>query len=288
MNFAEQLQYYKQMADDALQRESFEGTPDTLCQAMRYSLLSPGKRLRACLCLAACEMGGGEAATALPFAEAVEMIHAYSLIHDDLPAMDNDTLRRGLPTNHVVYGEAMAILAGDALQSAAYEKITSVPGENAYRALAVLAKASGCRGMVAGQALDMQNEGTEPDKRTVEAIHAGKTAALITASVEMGLIMSGCREECVLAGRQYGHYLGMAFQIVDDLLDMTGDEKLLGKHPGKDEQSGKITWPACVGAEQAFLDAKAYIDQAVRALDVFKNKAEFLQTLAKETLQRVK
>ena len=287
--FDEQLARYRDMTENALRELPFDGTPDTLREAMRYSLLSPGKRLRASLCLAACEAVSGSPDAALPFALSLEMIHAYSLIHDDLPAMDNDTLRRGLPTNHVVYGEAMAILAGDALLNAAFENALQVPGERARRALSALSRASGSRGMVAGQALDILAEGTEPKKRKVVEIHRGKTAALITAAVETGLILGGCDEETLRAGQEYGLHLGLAFQITDDLLDLAGDEKLLGKHTGKDEQENKMTWPACVGKEQAERDAEEHARLAAEAAGKIGNGGSaFLAEMAQRTLKRKK
>lgn len=288
MNTAEQMAVYKKIADEALDAEQFPLVPQPLRDAMRYSLLSPGKRLRAALCMAACEAAGGTVEQALPFAKAIEMIHAYSLIHDDLPAMDNDTLRRGLPTNHVVYGEAMAILAGDALLNRAFETIAAVKGERAYRALGALAVAAGSEGMIAGQALDVSLEGTQPDSETVLKIHTGKTAALITAAVEMGLVVAGAEENVIEAGRCYGYHLGLAFQIVDDLLDLTGDEAQLGKHTGKDVAEGKLTWPACVGREQAYQDAKEHLRAAAEALNCLQERGAFLRELAGTMLDRVR
>ena len=286
MNFEERRAELKEKADRALENVPFDGTPEPLRGAMRYSLLSPGKRLRASLCLAAASAAGGTEEDALPFAVALEMVHAYSLIHDDLPAMDNDTLRRGKPTNHVVYGEAMAILAGDALLNAAFETVLTVPGERAGRAALKLAVAAGSTGMVAGQALDISLEGTAPEKEKVFAIHLGKTAALITAAVETGMIMAGCDEKLLACGREYGRHLGLAFQITDDLLDLSGSEQELGKHAGKDEQEGKMTWPACVGKEQAQRDAAEHIAAAVAALEPLGERAFYLRETALGTLGR--
>lgn len=281
------LQEYKQEVEAALDQLPMTGTPEPLKSAMRYSLLSGGKRLRGCLLLAACEMAGGDMAQAMPFACALEMIHAYSLIHDDLPAMDNDTIRRGKPTNHVVYGEAVAILAGDGLLTHAVEVMASSKHPAAFRALGEIVGAAGVRGMLAGQTLDVTLEGTKPDMETVQRIHRGKTAALLTAPITAGLMLAGAEDAQIQAGREYGYHLGMAFQIVDDLLDLEGDPALMGKTLGKDQEEGKITWPACVGVEQARKDAAAHIDQAVAALRCFGNKAEFLKTLAISTLNRV-
>lgn len=287
MTVNETLSAYKARLEAYLDALPMFGAPDTLKKAMRYSLLAGGKRLRGCLLLAACELAGGDAESALPFAAALEMIHAYSLIHDDLPAMDDDTLRRGKPTNHVVFGEAVAILAGDGLLTHAFELMAASPHPRAFRALGEIAKAAGVGGMLAGQTLDVTNEGAQPDKSLVEEIHRGKTAALLTAPVTAGLILGGGTEEEVEAGRQYGLRLGMAFQIVDDLLDLEGDPALMGKTLGKDMKEGKLTWPACVGVDQARQDAARLIREAADALSPFGEKAKFLIELAFSTLHRV-
>ena len=288
MNYEAQYQAYRKKIEAALEALPMAGAPEQLRSAMRYSLLAGGKRLRAALLLAACEMTGGDAEAAMPFACAVEMIHAYSLIHDDLPAMDNDTLRRGKPTNHVVYGEAMAILAGDGLLTYAFELMAAQTHPAAFAALGEIARAAGIGGMLRGQTLDVTLEGTAPTPELVEKIHRGKTSALMAGPVAAGLLLGGAGPEAVAAGRVYGVHLGLAFQIVDDLLDLEGDARLLGKSTGKDAAEGKLTWPACVGAEQARRDAQAHIQAAVDALNCFGNKAEFLQALAQATLHRVK
>ncbi len=286
MNDKETLNAYKTRLEDYLDKLPMTGAPDKLRQAMRYSLLNGGKRLRGCLLLAACELGGGDAEAALPFAAALEMIHAYSLIHDDLPAMDNDTMRRGKPTNHVVFGEALAILAGDALLTHAVEIMAASGHPKAFHALGEIIRAAGVGGMLAGQTLDVMNEGAEPDIALVKEIHKGKTAALLTAPLTTGLILAGAEEKLVEAGRAYGYHLGMAFQIVDDLLDLEGNPALMGKTLGKDQEEGKLTWPACVGVEQARKDAETHIGQAVDALAPFGEKAAFLRALALSTLHR--
>lgn len=288
MSYAETLRAYQAQVNGALEALPMAGAPDILRQAMRYSLLAGGKRLRGVLALAACQMAGGKASDALPFACALEMIHAYSLIHDDLPAMDNDTLRRGKPTNHVVYGEALAILAGDGLLTHAFEIMAVQPHPKALDALRELALSAGVGGMLAGQTLDVTLEGTAPTPELVEKIHRGKTSALMAGPVAAGLLLGGAGPKAAAAGRVYGVHLGLAFQIVDDLLDLEGDARLLGKSTGKDAAEGKLTWPACVGAEQARRDAQAHIQAAVDALNCFGNKAEFLQALAQATLHRVK
>lgn len=287
MNEKEILAAYKARLESYLEALSMEGAPDKLRDAMRYSLLNGGKRLRGCLLLASCELAGGDTEEALPFAAALEMIHAYSLIHDDLPAMDNDTLRRGKPTNHVVFGEAMAVLAGDGLLTHAFEVMAASNHPRAFRAMGEIVKAAGVGGMLAGQTLDVTMEGTMPSLDLVTAIHRGKTAALLTAPITAGLILGGAADAEIEAGRAYGYHLGMAFQIVDDLLDLEGDPALMGKTLGKDQAEGKLTWPACVGVDQARKDAESHIQAAADALELFGNKAEFLQTLAFSTLHRV-
>ena len=227
MGYAETLRAYQAQVNGALEALPMAGAPDILRQAMRYSLLAGGKRLRGVLALAACQMAGGKAADALPFACALEMIHAYSLIHDDLPAMDNDTLRRGKPTNHVVYGEAVAILAGDGLLTHAFELMAAQTHPAAFAALGEIARAAGIGGMLRGQTLDVTLEGTRPIREQVEQIHLGKTAAMITAPVTAGLLLAGASPDQIAAGREYGKHLGVAFQIVDDLLDLEGDPAVL-------------------------------------------------------------
>ena len=287
MNVKQQLSLYKTMVEQALEALPFEGAPDRLKEAMRYSLLNGGKRLRGCLVLAACEAAGGNVSDALPFACAVEMIHAYSLIHDDLPSMDNDTLRRGKPTNHIVFGEAMAILAGDGLMNYAFEWLSMQKNPEAFQVLGLLARAAGMQGMLGGQVLDILNEGAAPNEKLVRQIHLGKTAALITVPVVAGFTLGHGDEQALQAAQTYGRNLGLAFQITDDLLDLEGDAALLGKSVGKDVTEGKLTWPACVGMEKARQDAEKCVQAAVSALQPLGNKAEFLQSLALSTLHRV-
>ena len=287
MSTKESLQEYKERLEAYLDALPLSGAPDQLKEAMRYSLLGGGKRLRGCLLLISCALAGGDVDEALPFAAALEMIHAYSLIHDDLPAMDNDTLRRGKPTNHVVFGEAMAILAGDGLLTHAFEIMAASHHPRAFRALGEIARAAGVGGMLGGQVLDVTNEGAAPEKTLVEHIQRGKTAALLTAPVTAGLILGGADEKRIEAGRAYGYHLGMAFQIVDDILDVEGDPALMGKTLGKDEAEGKLTWPACVGLSQAKRDAAAHIKAAVNALEIFGGAADNLKNLAVSSLHRV-
>lgn len=277
----------KQRVNDALETAVPKDVPEPLRGAMRYSLLAGGKRLRAVLLLAAHEMIDEDSAPALPFACAIEMIHAYSLIHDDLPAMDNDTLRRGKPTNHVVYGEAVAILAGDGLQSLAFETMLQSGHRNALPAARALALGAGVTGMIAGQTVDVTREGEAPTDELVRYIHLNKTARLITAPVQAGLILSGAGEKELAAGTAFGEHLGLAFQIIDDLLDLTGDQALMGKTLGKDTAEGKLTWPALYGVRQAKKDAERLTETACDALMPFFSRGEFLKTLARNMLSRV-
>ncbi|MBQ3157187.1 MAG: polyprenyl synthetase family protein [Clostridia bacterium] len=284
---------YLTMVEGALsaQLASLGEIPQQLFEAMDYSLSAGGKRLRPVLLLAACDTLGGSLEEALPFACALEMIHTYSLIHDDLPAMDNDDLRRGRPTNHKVYGEGMAILAGDGLLSAAMELMLRAAvrlGDlRGVRAAEAIARRAGVCGMVAGQVMDVTGEGSEPTAEKVDYIHRHKTADLLTAPIEAGFILAGADTVTVAAGCEFGLQLGLAFQMVDDLLDVEGDAATLGKTPGKDAAEGKLTWVAVKGIAQTRLDAAAAVEQAVRALDDVSGETNFLKTLAQTTLNRV-
>lgn len=265
--------------------------PQPLRSAMRYSLLLPGKRLRPALLLAAYHLLAEDWQSVLPFACALEMIHTYSLIHDDLPAMDDDALRRGQPTNHRVFGENMAILAGDGLLNMAYETMLDAPftaahPDRAARAMGEIARRAGVRGMIAGQTLDVKLEGHPPTEACVRYIHLHKTADLLIAPVTAGLMLAGAGEEQLEAGRAYGQGLGLAFQIEDDLLDLEGDVAALGKQTGMDAQRGKMTWPAVRGVRQARLDAREAVEQAVAAISLFGEKAQKLSLLARNTLVR--
>lgn len=284
---------YQTMVNEALPHV-FDGKadlPEGLKKAMLYSLEAGGKRLRPVLLLAACELKGGRAEKALPFACALEMIHTYSLIHDDLPAMDNDDLRRGRPTNHKVFGEDVAILAGDGLLNAAMELMLSEAvksgDDGAVRAAEAIARRAGITGMIGGQFMDVTQEGTEPTVDKVGFIHAHKTADLITAPMEAGLLMAGASAAEVDLGIRYGYHLGMAFQMVDDLLDVVGDASVLGKNTGMDEVLGKLTWIACVGIEKTRRDAAEHIALAREAIGAFGEDSAFFTELADSTLERV-
>lgn len=286
---------YQQMVEQALDRAipiqhadwPEQTMPKMLGDAMRYSLLAGGKRLRPVLLLAAYNLLHNDVMPALPFAMAVEMIHTYSLIHDDLPAMDDDDLRRGKPTSHKVYGEAMAILAGDALLNMAYETMAHSGHANALAALAQIAARAGGRGMIAGQTADIAMEGKPADEHMLRYIHQHKTADLIAAALLGGLALAGANHKQLALGEQYSLHLGLAFQIVDDLLDLEGEQQLLGKHTGQDAGHGKLTWPAVYGVQAARQDAARHIDTAVTAANGFGEQGQFLAQLALNSLKRV-
>lgn len=283
---------YRVLVEQALesQLDSLGDMPAKLNEAMKYSLMAGGKRFRAVLLLSSCEAAGGDTETAMPFACALEMIHAYSLIHDDLPAMDDDDLRRGKPTNHKVYGEALAILAGDGLLSAAMELMLKAALQmndlRGTRAAYVLSSRAGVCGMVGGQTMDVTSEGEKPTLEKVTYIHHHKTADLITAPVEAGLILAGATEEQIAAAADYGMHLGLAFQMIDDLLDVEGDAALMGKNTGMDSEHDKMTWVALHGVEQTRLDAAQEIARAVEACRCFDREG-FFASLAERSLHRL-
>ncbi len=261
-----------------------------LIDAAEYSLQLPGKRVRPALTLAFCELCGGSAESALPFACAVEMIHTYSLIHDDLPCMDDDDYRRGKPANHKVYGENIAVLAGDALQSMAYAAmlsdiaVSAVGAPAAAKAAGILANKSGLLGMVGGQTIDIMSEGKKPDLQTLRVMDEKKTACLIEAACMMGCVCAGADAQKVAAAERYAHAIGLAFQIVDDILDVTSTTDELGKPVGSDTDNEKSTYVALLGIDRC----RAYVDEltqeAIEALAVFdgdtKELADFAVALA--------
>ena len=266
-----------------------DGCPQHLREAIRYSLLAPGKRLRPMLVLAAAEACGGPVEAALPAACAVEMVHCYSLIHDDLPAMDDDDLRRGRPTCHKAFDEATAILAGDGLLTLAFEVVArhQRPRECAAGCIAILAEAAGPKGMVGGQMADLEAE-TRDDATLdeLEAIHRRKTGALLSAALSMGATVAGAgdREKAALA--EYGRNVGLAFQVVDDLLDATGDEAKMGKRVGKDSGLGKWTYPGLMGIEASRAYARELTASAIESLAVFEGRADRLRALAHQIVER--
>ncbi len=272
--------------------EGLGAIPGRLREAMAYSLEAGGKRLRPVLLLAACDLMGGSEDEALPFACALEMIHTYSLIHDDLPAMDNDDLRRGRPSNHKAFGEDVAILAGDGLLSAAMElmlrtacRMDSLRGAKAAEAIA---RRAGVTGMVAGQTVDVTEEGTAPTEEKVRYIHTHKTADLLTAPMEAGFLLACARPAEIEAAVRYGQNLGLAFQMVDDLLDVEGTEADLGKRTGMDAAQGKLTWVALRGTDGARADAAEAVDAAVRAIETLDRDTSFFAALARELTGRTR
>lgn len=255
---------------------------------MRYSCLAPGKRLRPALCMAAAEAVGGSAIGVVDAACAIEMVHCFSLIHDDLPAIDNDELRRGLPTCHVKFGEAMAILAGDALFALAFRTLgsTAGPAERVLAALNVLSEATGSEGVVGGEVVDVQSEGKVIDAETLRYIHAKKTGALIAASCEIGALLGGASDIDVAHLRRYGEHVGLAFQIVDDILNETSTPEQLGKSAGSDRERGKATYPAVFGLEASRTKAREATDAAIAELAHVTGPTDFLCDLARFTIER--
>lgn len=262
----------------------------SLYASMRYSTMAGGKRIRPFLTLSVAELFGGSVKDAIYFASAVEMVHTYSLIHDDLPAMDDDDLRRGKPTNHKVYGEATAILAGDALLTGAFEIIcaASLPAETKLAAVRVLSEAAGAEGMVGGQIMDLANEENAPTFETLVKTHSLKTGAMILASVRLGLLAAGVTDEnAIRALCTYARHIGLAFQIIDDLLDVIGDEKELGKPIGSDKEEGKTTFLDFFSAEEARAYAEQLTGSAKAAIAPYEN-SEVLSALADYLLARTK
>jgi geranylgeranyl diphosphate synthase, type II len=261
------------------------GYPDTIYAAMRYSLLAGGKRLRPILCLASCELIGGNTDLAMPMACALEMIHTMSLIHDDLPAMDNDDYRRGKPTNHKVYGEDIAILAGDGLLAYAFEYIATqtqgVSADRVLKAIANLAHAVGAGGLVGGQVVDLESEGkTDISVETLTYIHNHKTGALLKSCVVCGAILAGATEPEIEKLAKFAHNIGLAFQIIDDILDITATQAELGKTAGKDLAAQKATYPKLWGLEESKLQADRLVAEAKTILAEFGDRARPLQALA--------
>ena len=303
MDYREQYQRYVAMVEETIEQilpQTDKDCPDGmqipkhLCEAMRYSLLAGGKRVRPVLLLATCEMLGGDVEQARVPAAALEMIHTYSLIHDDLPGMDNDDYRRGRLTNHKVFGEGFAILAGDGLLNYAYECILKNAldhggnMEGHVRAAREIAQRAGVGGMVAGQSIDLLSEHHEPNETTLHYIHMHKTADLLTAPLLAAAYIAGADEKAISALTTFGACVGLAFQIDDDLLDVLGDAKNLGKQTGMDEQRGKMTWPALVGVEAAQQKSRALWTEAKNALSGFGEAAWFLRAFAEALAKRKK
>ncbi len=263
--------------------------PGRLHEAMRYSLLGGGKRLRPILCMAAGEAAGGAADAALMPGVAIECLHTYTLIHDDLPAMDDDTLRRGRPTAHVQYGEANAILAGDALLTLAFELLAQCPAPPPYSSAQLvleLARAAGSEGVAGGQFEDLANEGRAPDAETLEYIHIHKTALLIAAACRIGAMAAGATPAALEALGEFGRLCGLAFQAADDILDATATAGQLGKNPGKDRRDGKISYVALYGVDAARRHAGELIARALPRLEGLPGPTEPLAALARHIVDR--
>ncbi len=289
-DFTQLMAQDRDMVEDRLAR-IFDGEVHyaSLQEAMEYSLLAGGKRIRPILTLETCRLCGGEPEAALPFACAVEMIHTYSLIHDDLPAMDNDDLRRGRPTNHVVYGEAAAILAGDALLTAAFEQLTeaNLPDEQIVEAVRCLSRAAGSAGMVGGQALDMAGEGHALDREELELLQSLKTGALISAAAELGCIAADGGTEQRARVRAYAQALGRAFQVRDDMLDVISSPEELGKPVGSDQFNEKSTFVTALGLEGCAALVERLTRQGIEALSGFESP-DFHIWLALSLAERTK
>lgn len=263
--------------------------PQTLADSMAYSLLAPGKRIRPCLVLMACEACGGSPASALPAASAIEMVHSYSLIHDDLPAMDDDDLRRGRPTNHIQFGEATAILAGDGLLTRAFEILARDlhPAQLAVQCITDLAAAAGATGMVGGQQADLEAETTpEITLEQLEAIHRRKTGCLLMAALTMGGRIGGADPQTLRSLKIYGESVGLAFQIADDLLDVLGHQDKMGKGVRKDSVHGKQTYPSLLGVDESRRRASLLIDRACEAVSPLGSGSHFLTALARYIIER--
>ena len=279
------LKKQKALVEAALDRSISIARPEKIYESMRYSLLAGGKRLRPILCLATCELMGGSVAMAMPTACALEMIHTMSLIHDDLPAMDNDDYRRGKLTNHKVYGDDIAILAGDGLLAYAFEyvalKTEDVPAERILKVVARLGNTVGAAGLVGGQVLDLESEGkTDITAETLSFIHTHKTGALLETSVVSGAILAGASDTEINKLSRYAQNIGLAFQIVDDILDITATDEQLGKTAGKDLAAQKATYPSIWGLEKSQAKAQELIDEAIAQLQDYETSAEPLRAIA--------
>lgn len=290
MDYATQYQEYLARVNRALETacDAFLPEESEVCRAARYSLLGGGKRIRAVLVLAVCDMLNGDAAAAEQFAAAVEMLHCYSLIHDDLPCMDNDSMRRGRPTNHMVYGEAVALLAGDALLNRAYELMLNAAikdGLNGVKAAAYISRSAGIAGMIGGQGIDLVSENQPVDAFVLTDMYLKKTCALIDAACVGGALLGGASRDVLNTVSEYADQLGLAFQVVDDILDVEGNEAELGKDVGSDAGNGKSTSVSVFGMEEAKERAKAYSLRAEGRLHSLPSSG-FLLWFTRKLLQR--
>lgn len=293
MNFKEQLNNYIELINTQLLNylNHEKGYNSTLIESMKYSLFAGGKRLRPILALAAYNLFGEDISKVIPYACALEMIHTYSLIHDDLPSMDNDDYRRGKLTNHKVYGEGIAILAGDGLLNYSFEIMldNALKQKRVYshmRSIKEIANAAGINGMIGGQIVDLESENKTIDKKTLEYIHLNKTAALIVASLKIGAIIGGAPEEDIKYMEQLGLNLGFAFQVKDDILDIIGDESKLGKNIGSDIDKHKSTYPTLFGLETSIAYVKELTENVNSLLSRYKDKSNFLLELSNYLMKR--
>ncbi|MBW2595515.1 MAG: polyprenyl synthetase family protein [Deltaproteobacteria bacterium] len=292
MLLEEYLETKKRIVDRALEEylPKKDGFSSEISESMRYTLFAGGKRIRPVLCMASAEAVGGSADSVLPVACAIEMIHTYSLIHDDLPSMDNDDYRRGKPSNHKVFGEGVAVLAGDALLTEAFCLMSrGTPEVSSKKTLAVLheiSTAAGFRGMIGGQVADLKAEGEKVDMEMVNYIHTHKTEMLITVSVRAGALIAGAGEDDLNALSEYGKKTGLAFQIADDILDIESSREVLGKDVGSDEGLGKATYPALIGLEESKDRTRKLVEDALSNISRFDEKAEPLRMIARFIAER--
>lgn len=292
MDLQRYLSDRRHLVEDALDRfmPRADEPPERLHESIRYSVLAPGKRIRAILVIAGAEAVAGEGWKVLPTACALECIHAFSLIHDDLPSMDNDDFRRGRPTNHKVFGEAMAMLAGDALLALAFELIADnaqiVPDERVVPVMKLISRAAGTAGMVGGQVEDIESEGKEIKPEDLEGIHSRKTGELIRASVMAGAMLSGASTADLNMLEAYGRSVGLAFQIADDILDVVGDEALIGKPIGSDIRKDKVTYPRLFGLDASRRHGEHQVEQAVLAISRLSDSANPLREIARYIVER--
>jgi geranylgeranyl diphosphate synthase type II len=293
MDIKRYLKEKKKIVDDCLKQysRSMKDNPDCpprLSDAMQYALMAGGKRLRPILAIASHEAAGGRSSKIIPIASSIELIHTYSLIHDDLPAMDDDDFRRNKPTTHRVYGEGLAILAGDALLTDAFYMLsaTGVRPERLMKIVRELSYAAGPSGMVGGQVADLEYEGKKADPDVINYIHTHKTGALIRASVRIGGILAAAPQSKMKALTEYAEKVGLAFQIMDDILDITGTKEELGKSTGADIARGKNTYPSVFGLERSYDEARRLINESINAVKIFNRRAEPLMEIARYITER--
>lgn len=292
--FMQELEKRKEYIDSCLKQylTGKDAHPPVIHEAMHYAVFNGGKRLRPIMVLEGARLAGGSGESAVPIACALEMIHSYSLVHDDLPAMDNDELRRGKPTCHIVFGEANAILTGDALLTGAFAVMTEaaeLPGvklTNLVQVIREMADCAGSQGMVGGQVIDLESEGKDIDYETLKTLHSLKTGKLFQVALRSGAIIGDMNQEGLEAVDEYAKNFGLAFQITDDILDISGNQELLGKPTGSDARNGKTTYPGLFGLDKSREMAEACVEACIRSLQNFGSEADFLRQLAYFTLMR--